>query len=36
MGAALPFINADEIAERLSPGHLGKVRVKAGKMFLHR
>ena len=30
---ALPFINADEIAERLSPGHLEKVKVKAGKMF---
>jgi len=30
---ALSFINADEIAERLSPGYLEKVRVKAGKMF---
>ena len=31
---ALPFLNADEIAIKLSPFHIEKVRVQAGKMFL--
>ncbi|MEK7450293.1 MAG: zeta toxin family protein [Planctomycetota bacterium] len=30
----LPFLNADEIALKLAPGHLEKVRVQAGKIFL--
>ncbi|MFH1562349.1 MAG: zeta toxin family protein [Nitrospirota bacterium] len=30
----LPFLNADEIAIKLSPCHIEKVRLKAGKIFL--
>lgn len=30
---SLSFVNADEIATELSPGHLGKVRIQAGKIF---
>lgn len=32
----LPFLNADEIAIELSPQHLEKVRIQAGKMFLEK